>query len=149
MKRLVQWLLLPCALWLAVVCVPSAWAADRAAARERIGSDIQYLSSDELEGRGPGTAGLDKAEQFIRVKFANLGLRGAGNDGAYTQPFSINLGAELVKSDTFLVLHGPNDQELKLELGKQYQPLSTNNMDKMEVDLVFAGYGISAPEYDD
>ena len=32
---------------------------------ERIGDDIRYLASDELEGRGPQTKGLELAAQRI------------------------------------------------------------------------------------
>ena len=40
-------------------------AAGNAAAIERVGEDIRYLTSAELEGRGPGTAGIDKAADYL------------------------------------------------------------------------------------
>ncbi|MFO7901646.1 MAG: M28 family peptidase, partial [Pirellulaceae bacterium] len=166
-----------CAFCLVSLCVSGGWTADQATPRshnktspvcfhqgnvgsrdhvslgaeKRVGSDIRYLASDELEGRGPGTKGLDKAARYIRETFENLGLRGAGNDGAYLRPFSLSLGADVIEPETCLVFEGPDDQELKLELKEQFRPLGTKNTDPMTLDVVFAGYGISAPKlgYDD
>ena len=45
------------------------------ASKERLQATVKYLSSDELEGRGVGTAGLDKAAEYIAQKFAEYGLR--------------------------------------------------------------------------
>lgn len=36
--------------------------------------DVKFLASDELEGRGVGTEGLDKAAEYIRDAFAAAGL---------------------------------------------------------------------------
>jgi hypothetical protein len=140
-----------CSLLHLLVGLAQVQAADRATAVNRVGSDIRYLASDELEGRGPGTAGLEKAAQYIRTSFEQLGLRGAGNDGAYTRPFDIKLGSKSIASKTFLKLLGPDGQEFELQLGEQFQPLASQVDTPLELDLVFVGYGISAPklEYDD
>ena len=37
-------------------------------------NDIKYLASDELEGRGIGTKGLNKAADYIREQFKDAGL---------------------------------------------------------------------------
>ena len=37
--------------------------------------DIEYLASDELEGRGLGTPGLDKAADYIAKQFSDAGLQ--------------------------------------------------------------------------
>ncbi len=138
------------------ICLLAAWnsvalAGERTDTINRYGSDVRYLASDELEGRGPGTAGLDKAARYIRTGFENVGIPGAGSDGAYERPFSISLGSHNVPSKTFLKLTGPGGQRVDLELGKQFQALSSGNPEKLELDLQFAGYGISAPrlDYDD
>ena len=46
-------------------------AAEEARLRERVG----YLASDALEGRGVGTAGLDKAADYIAGEFKRIGLK--------------------------------------------------------------------------
>lgn len=143
-------MLLP-VLLLLFVAVHSLWAADSAAILDRISSDIRYLASDELEGRGPGTEGLDKAKRYIRQTFEDMGLVGAGHDGAYLRPFSMPLRATVVEAKTFLTLRGPEELALQLEPGKRFQSVSTRSTDVKTLEIVFAGYGISAPGlgYDD
>src|SRR5690349_3137126 len=52
-------------LW--VACAP---AAENASASEaRLQETVTYLASDELGGRGVGTAGLDKAADYIAQQF--------------------------------------------------------------------------------
>jgi hypothetical protein len=62
----------------------NAGASDRADARA-IRSDIAYLASDRLEGRGTGTPGNDSAAAYIARRFAALGLRPV--EGDYRQSF--------------------------------------------------------------
>ncbi|MBN1888744.1 MAG: M28 family peptidase [Thermoflexales bacterium] len=50
---------------------------------------IEYLASDELEGRRPGTPGGQKAGDYIAARFVEYGLQPAGSGGTYFQPFSL------------------------------------------------------------
>ncbi|HAY80444.1 MAG TPA: aminopeptidase [Planctomycetaceae bacterium] len=147
-----------CWLWLALVAVLGNLAGqsftsgeEPAAVVKRVGEDIRYLASDALEGRGPGTAGLQKAADYMRGRFQELGVTGGGQEGGFYRPFQISIDTEVNASETQLVLRGPDSQEIVLELGKQFQPLAAGGQGKVKADLVFAGYGISAPkfEYDD
>lgn len=140
------------ALLLSVLLVSgSLRAANKLDAVTRVGNDVRYLSSDKLEGRGPGTDGLRKAAEYIRDEFTRLGLKSGTKDGSYMQPFDLVIDTKVVESQTNLVLTGPDGQEITLELGKDYQPLATGGPGKVQADVVFAGYGISAPKqnYDD
>ncbi len=129
----------------------SMQAAKNEAAIARVGEDIRYLASDELEGRGPGTKGLQAAADYIRQRFEELGLQGGGEDGSFFRPFEINIGTKLTKDNSLLVLRGPQGQELKLKLAEQFSPLAVGGSGQAKGELVFAGYGISAPKlkYDD
>jgi hypothetical protein len=128
-------------------------AADNnnAAVLERVGGDIEFLASDELEGRGPGSEGLVRAGEYMRDAFKKAGLVSGVKDGSYYQPFNLPQDSKLVKEQAMLVLHGPNGKTLKLALGKDYQALAIGGSGKVKADIVFAGYGISAPDlkYDD
>ena len=42
--------------------------------KARLLDDVKYLASDELEGRGPGTNGINLAAKFIKEQFAKAGL---------------------------------------------------------------------------
>lgn len=124
----------------------SVQAENTKVVRDRIARDIQYLASDELEGRGVGTKGIDKAAEYIRDRFKELGLASGTPDGTYFQPFQVTLEPEVVKEKTSLVLRGPQGQELSLELGKDFQPQALGGSGKASAPIVFAGYGISAKE---
>lgn len=123
----------------------------RKSASERIDNDVKYLASDELEGRGPGTAGIAKAAEFIRDEFKKAGLTSAVSDGSFFQPFVVPLGRHAVPEKTFLEITGPDGETWKLELGQDYQAFFSPNQGLVEAPIVFAGYGIVAPKlgYDD
>ncbi|WP_456406682.1 M20/M25/M40 family metallo-hydrolase, partial [Caldithrix abyssi] len=52
---------------------------------ERMLQDIRYLASDELEGRGLGSEGLEKAARYIAEQFKKAGLQPGADDGTYFQ----------------------------------------------------------------
>src|SRR5450755_2379534 len=63
-------------------------AARQAAASidpEKIRAHVRFLSSDLLEGRGPGTRGGQLAADYIATQFALAGARPAGENGTYFQ----------------------------------------------------------------
>jgi hypothetical protein len=126
-------------------------AEERASVLARVSADLAYLASEELDGRGPGTEGRQKAAEYIRDEFQRMGLNSGVEDGSYLQPFQMPLATEVVPDQTRLVLLGPEDQTLPLELGTGFQPLAVGGGGQAKAELVFAGYGISAPDlnYDD
>jgi hypothetical protein len=144
--------LLLAVLFLSVAAAPSR-AADAvpSASLERITADLRYLTSDQLEGRGPETEGIQKAAEFIRDKFQKAGLQSGVEDGSYFQPFDVPLGHHVVPEKTSLTLQGPGGESWSLELDQQYRPLFTGPSEEVKAPVVFVGYGISAPdlEYDD
>ncbi|HXV75308.1 MAG TPA: M1 family aminopeptidase, partial [Candidatus Polarisedimenticolaceae bacterium] len=65
---------------------PGAAPAERSAlaelpplfSRQALGDHVDYLASRELEGRGVGTTGLDRAAEYVAARFAAVGLEPAG-----------------------------------------------------------------------
>lgn len=114
-----------------------------------ISSHIKYLASDDLKGRMSGTPGAEKAAHYISSEFKKSGLKPLGENGTYFQEFSFTQGVEL-GSENSLEFISDNTQN-KLELGKEYNTLNFSSSGHIDAELVFAGYGISAPEleYDD
>src|SRR5262245_15349312 len=53
---------------------------------------IKFLASDELEGRDSGSAGLERAADYIAGQFASAGLVPGGRDGTWFQPFDLVVG---------------------------------------------------------
>ena len=52
---------------------------------ERMMKSIEYLASEELAGRAPGTDGINKAADYIVEKFKDAGLQPGSDDGTYFQ----------------------------------------------------------------
>ncbi|HMU42328.1 MAG TPA: M20/M25/M40 family metallo-hydrolase [Ignavibacteriaceae bacterium] len=52
---------------------------------DRMMKAINYLASEELQGRAPGTEGINKAADFIVEKFKSAGLLPGADDGTYFQ----------------------------------------------------------------
>jgi hypothetical protein len=53
---------------------------------DRIKAHVAYLSSDRLEGRGPGTRGEFLATEYLATEFKKAGLTPIGMRGMYFQP---------------------------------------------------------------
>ena len=118
---------------------------------------VKFLSSDELEGRGNGTRGLERAAEYIASQFKAAGLQPGGKDGSWFQPFELVTGLSVGDGNRLSIQ--ANGRNVSFTLGESYFPVSTTANDSTkvasaelpEVPLVFAGYGISAPalNYDD
>ncbi len=55
---------------------------------ERMKGYVDYLASEELQGRGPGSEGFYKAADFIVEQFKNAGLLPGADDGSYLQTWN-------------------------------------------------------------
>ena len=118
---------------------------------------IKFLASDDLQGRGNGTAGLERAGDYIAGQFKAAGLMPAGSNGDWFQPFELTAGLKIAEGNSLIIHAG--SQMVQLSLGESYYPLAVTasdggsgySMDLMGVPIVFAGYGLSAPSsnYDD
>ncbi|HCA50721.1 MAG TPA: hypothetical protein DEP12_09975, partial [Planctomycetaceae bacterium] len=123
---------------------------------DSITSRIKYLASDQLEGRGVTTDGINKAADYIARHFEQLGLKVDSYSGTAFQPFEISTGVELGPDENnFLRITGPDSAEgaysADLVLDYEFNPLAIGATGKFDAGVVFAGYGIEAPDlgYDD
>jgi hypothetical protein len=106
--------------------------------------DIKFLASKEMKGRATGSPELEKAGAFIAAKFRDFGLKPADGKSFY-QAFQVTTNARLGKANRFhftedgrtTVLHFPED----------FVPFNFSAGGKLSGPVVFAGYGITAPEY--
>ncbi len=135
----------------APVRAAEAAAAREAASEARLRRDVTFLASDECEGRGPATRGLGLAADYVAAEFKKAGLKPAGADGTWFQPFTIP--SAILDEPARLALHGPLGQQIELRQGAQFHPMGLGRAGKAAaVPLVFAGYGITSTgkrEYDD
>ncbi|MFQ5740219.1 MAG: M28 family peptidase [Acidobacteriota bacterium] len=107
---------------------------------------LRYLASDELKGRGNTEPELGLAADYIAQRFQEYGLLPVGRDGTYFQDFSITIGHRLGRKGVLALFEDPS-QPVQLELGEDWVPLTYDSRGKMTGGLVFAGFGISAPDY--
>jgi aminopeptidase YwaD len=119
--------------------IPSAeWLLDQ----------VKVLSAPETEGRASGTPGADRAARHIAETFRSAGLAPGGDVTHYLQPLPVTTGIRLGPTNSFTIL-SPSSR--RLAVGRDFMPLAVS-ADGIETgELVFAGYGISAPDlhYDD
>lgn len=129
---------------------------DAAAIEERLSHDLKYLSSDELEGRGIGTKGIDKAADYIAEEFKKLGLKTEVFEGGPFQKFKLTTDAALGDKNE-LTLIGPAGADgaappaFALKVGADYTPLGLGGGGTVYLPIAFAGYGITGKDenYDD
>jgi hypothetical protein len=109
----------------------------------RMKKDIFFLASEECEGRGVGTKGIDKAADYIVNQITQAGLKPAGKDGTWFQPFTIGKGGAPAQGTGTITLKGPTGQTVELKAGTDYRVLNVSATGKADADVVFAGYGLS------
>lgn len=130
----------------AITATTAAWSADRAAeTQSRLLKDIQYLASDELEGRGVGLKGLDLAADYIRDQFAAAGLKVDAVGGSAFQPFSMSTGAKLGPVNTLEIV-GPAGQKISAAINADFTPQSFGSAGAFFGEIVFCGYAIDAAD---
>ena len=104
---------------------------------------LDFLADDALEGRAPGTRGGETAAKYIAAQFERLGLEPAGDSGSYFQRVPI---IALTPRPTLTASGAPGQP---YEWKKDFVMWSMRNDSLVNAhgDVVFAGYGIVAPEY--
>ncbi len=110
---------------------------------ERYLSHIKFLASPEMKGRASGSPELEKAAKYIADKFHADGLKTVG--GSYLEPFDIATSSRLGKNNSFESARGGEIETL--QVNKEFVPYNFSASGKTSGQVVFAGYGITAPEY--
>jgi hypothetical protein len=126
-----------------VLSAPSVGYARDIDTRHYLG-DIKFLTSKDLKGRASGSPELDKAARFIARQFRKAGLRPA-NGNSFLQPFAVSVQSTLGPSNRLSYTVG--DVRTDLKLGEQFSPFGFSASATASGNVVFAGYGITAPEY--
>lgn len=112
----------------------------------RVTFDIEHLASDELEGRGVETKGIELAADHILKEYEKAGVKPGMPDGTWRQEFEVRIGDVVVTDENSVTLKGPENTELKLKLESDFQPIRRGGSGKASAGLVFIGYGINSEE---
>lgn len=130
-----------------------AFSDDRTAVESRLTEAVKFLASDELEGRGVGTSGLDKAAAYLEAEFSKLGLQTSVFDGRPFQELEVTVKAELgPREQNRLVFVGPQPAgggaapRINVELGQGFNTLAIGGTQAVSAPLIFVGYGITAKD---
>ncbi|MEY2525829.1 MAG: hypothetical protein QOE73_600 [Verrucomicrobiota bacterium] len=106
---------------------------------------IKVLSSDEFEGRAPGTKGEELSVNYSTDQFQRIGLTPGNPDGTYVQEVPL---AGITSEPTMAFTIGDKTTELKYP--DDYVASSARLQSDIKIDnsdIVFVGYGVVAPEY--
>src|SRR6266404_1987236 len=102
-------------------------------------SDIKFLSSPDMKGRATGSPELEKASAWIASRFKEFGLKTS------LQAFPVTTEAALGKGNQLRVTEAGHMEQLKCP--EDFVPFNFSSSAKVAAPVVFAGYGITAPEY--
>jgi hypothetical protein len=142
-----------CCLILAALLGSCSHGVDRipAAGLERIRQEdvhrnLFFLASDSLKGRNTPSPELDTAAAYIAREFARSGLRPV--NGSYFQRVALAI-VNLGEPNALRVRSGSTEKSY--EIKTEFTPFDMTANRQVHAPIVFAGYGITAPEfhYDD
>ena len=112
---------------------------------------VKFLASEDLEGRGNGSRGLETAADYIAARFRDAGLEPAGDSATFFQRFEMTTGMSVDPSTSVTLQSGRT--AVSFDVGRDYEIVSTSGGQPTieTLPIAFAGYGISAPalRYDD
>jgi Zn-dependent M28 family amino/carboxypeptidase len=113
---------------------------------DRLLGHIRMLSSDEFEGRGPGSKGEQLTIKYIEDQFRASGLEPGNPDGTYLQ--SVPLAGITPDKGMKLTLSG-HGRTLEPKFQDDFVAWSKRVTDSssIDADMIFVGYGVQAPEF--
>ena len=116
---------------------------------------VTYLASGTLQGRGSGTAGNERAAQYVAAAFKKAGLKPLGTHRqfdagtrldrrGYYQPFMFTAGVERGANNRLGAV--VNGTAMTARPRTEFEPAGVSASGRAEGRLVFAGYGIESKE---
>jgi hypothetical protein len=106
---------------------------------ETIKATVNALAADDMQGRGTGQPGGDKAAAYLADRFAKLGLKPLGDKNSYLQPIKF-------RETQFLPQTSITAGNETLKLGPDFiitPPYSGD--ENVTAKMVFVGYGVAVP----
>ncbi len=132
----------------ALLVIPAAAEGPPVAiSAERIKAHVAYLSSDRLEGRGPGTRGEELTTEYLAGEFNKAGLKPMGAEGTYFQPVPL-LRVFTDPKSTLRASKGDAKLDIACEEDFSGTSHTQKELEDFDAEAVFLGHGITAPEFE-
>lgn len=127
----------------------AAWLSAALAAEIPAGpyaQHVRYLASEQMKGRATGSPELKAAADYIAAQFASFGVQPVPGSTGYLQEFMAVTGARPGENNRLEATQNGRTETLGINAG--FIPLSfSSSGSATSVPVVFAGYGITAPDY--
>ncbi len=140
--------LLAVAVWLSTVAIPAAEkAAWQAISKDGLTEIIKVLSSDDLQGRAPGSLGEERTVSYVQDQLKKLGLQPGNPNGTYLQ--SVPMVGITPEKAVQLAFAAPTGRKMPLKYEDDFVAWTKREVPEVSIDapMVFVGYGVVAPEY--
>lgn len=110
-------------------------------------NDVKILSSDEFEGRAPSSPGEEKTVNYLVERFSTYGFQPGNGDSFFQQVPLVDITADpsmqlTVADETGSTTYAYSDNFMA------WTKRVTDQVDVDNSEMVFVGYGVTAPEYD-
>lgn len=108
--------------------------------RDILKGTVEWLAAPEREGRATGSPGAVASAEWMVNALKDYKLQPLGGD-SFLQPFGFRAGEKLIAGKNTLRVN-----ETAFAVEKDFRPLAFTENGEVEGEVVFAGYGLSAPE---
>ena len=138
---------------LVLTCLPGASATRLAAvpangdgiSATRVRADVEFLADDLLEGREAGTRGYDLAARYVAAALKAAGYTAAGDSGTYFQ--QVPMIETTTTSGTIRVAVRGQTSDIAVPAEALVGAGAASPERTLTAPVVFAGYGVTAPEF--
>lgn len=132
----------------AAVLLAAGMASAQDFSADRISNDIRTISADEYQGRYPGTEGERMTLDWLQAQYEAMGLEPGGPNGQWLQPVELKRYTPVAGAAS-ASWTGPDGVSHPLTVGTDVTVRAITNDGRASISnasVVFAGYGITAPE---
>ena len=131
----------------AVMLLSAGMASAQDFSAAQISDGIRAISTDEFQGRYPGTEGERMTLAWLQAQYEAMGLQPGGPNGQWLQPVELKRFSPVAGAAASWT--GPDGVSRSLTVGTDITVRSVSNDGRAAIrdaGLVFAGHGIHAPE---
>lgn len=113
--------------------------------QEELRAHVEHLAADVFNGREAGTTELQRAGEYVKEGFESVGLEPYPGQDTFFHDFSLYQNG--YGEETSLALTR-GETAIPATVGAQWRPMPFSDEGEVTAEVVFAGYGITAPDED-